>query len=92
MSSKVLTKMVCDKTSHRLLGLQVVGSSVDKMADIAVTAISLGAKLEDLQHCDFYPPVLTAIHPFAVTVNALLNKLNGDLDSMTPVEYAAGAA
>lgn len=94
-SSKFLTKMVCDKTSHRLLGLQVVGSgSVDKMADIAVTAISLGAKLEDLQHCDFAytPPFSTAIHPFAVTVNALLNKLNGNLDSMTPVEYAAGAA
>ena len=94
-SSKFLTKMICDRATHRLLGIQVVGKgSVDKMADIAVTAISLGAKLEDLQSCDFAytPPFSTAIHPFAVTVNALLNKLSGELETFTPAEYAAGAA
>ncbi len=94
-SGKFLTKMICDRQSHRLLGIQVLGSgAVDKMADIAVTAISLGAKLEDLQNCDFAyaPPFSTAIHPFAVTVNALLNKLCGAVVTFTPVEYAAGAA
>lgn len=94
-SGKFLTKMICDRESHRLLGLQVAGlGAVDKMADIAVTAISLGARLEDLQNCDFAytPPFSTAIHPFAVTVNALLNKLAGKLETFTPAEYAAGAA
>lgn len=64
------------------------------MADIAVTAISLGARLEDLQYCDFAytPPYSTAIHPFAVTVNVLLNKLEGSFETFTPAEYAAGAA
>ena len=68
--------------------------AVDKMADIAVTAISLGAKLEDLQNCDlaYTPPFSTAIHPFAVAINALLNKLSGELETFTPAEYAAGAA
>ena len=90
-----LTKMICDKGTHQLLGLQVLGKgSVDKMVDIAVTAISLGAKLEDLQNCDFAytPPFSTAIHPFAVTVNVLLNKLSGAFETFTPAAYAAGEA
>lgn len=94
-SSKFLTKLICDRKTHKLLGMQVVGKgAVDKMADIAVTAISLGATLEDLQNCDFAytPPFSTAIHPFAVTINAMLNKLSGDMESFTPVEYANGAA
>ena len=94
-SGVFLTKMICDKNTHKLLGIQVLGQgAVDKMTDIAVTAISMGATLEDLQYCDFAytPPFSTAIHPFAVTVNVLLNKLDGSLNSMTPAEYAAGAA
>lgn len=90
-----LTKMICDRKTHRLLGLQVLGKgAVDKMADIAVTAISLGARLEDLQSADFAytPPFSTAIHPFALTVNVLLNKLSGKLETFTPAEYTAGAA
>ena len=90
-----LTKMICDRETHKLLGLQVLGpGAVDKMADIAVTAISMGATLEDLQSCDFAyaPPFFTAIHPFAVTVNVLLNKLLGEYETFTPAEYAAGGA
>lgn len=88
-------KLIADKDSHKLLGLQVLGSgAVDKMADIAVTAISLGATVEQLASMDFAyaPPFSTAIHPIAHAVNILLNKLNGDMDSITPAQYAAGEA
>lgn len=94
-SEKMMIKLICDRASHRLLGLQVLGhGAVDKMTDIAVTAISMGATLEDLQNCDFAyaPPFSTAIHPFVVAVNALLNKLSGALETFTPVQYAAGEA
>lgn len=94
-SDMFLTKMICDRQTHRLLGLQVLGKgAVDKMTDIAVTAISMGATLEDLQYCDFAytPPFSTAIHPFALTVNVLLNKLSGEFETFTPVQYAAGEA
>ena len=90
-----ITKLVADRDSHMLLGLQVVGKgSVDKMADIAVTGISLGAKVEDFTAMDFAyaPPFSTAIHPFAVACTALGNKLSGRMESFTPAEYAAGAA
>ncbi|PWM25260.1 MAG: pyridine nucleotide-disulfide oxidoreductase [Oscillospiraceae bacterium] len=94
-ASVFIIKMICDRESHRLLGIQVLGTgAVDKMVDIAVTGISLGARLEDLQSCDFAyaPPFSTAISPFATTVNVLLNKLSGRYVTFTPAEYAAGAA
>ena len=94
-SSFFITKLIADQNTHKLLGIQVLGSgAVDKMTDIAVTGISMGAKLEDFDNLDFTyaPPFSTAIHPFLQAVYVLLNKLNGDFISMTPAEYLAGAA
>lgn len=85
-----LVKLIADAESHKLLGLQVLGAgAVDKMTDIAVTAISLGATAEQLASMDFAyaPPFSTAIHPIAHAVNILLNKLNGEMDSITPAQY-----
>lgn len=90
-----LVKLIADAESHKLLGLQVLGAgAVDKMADIAVTAISLGATVEQLASMDFAyaPPFSTAIHPIAHAVNILLNKLNGEMDSITPAQYNNGEA
>ena len=89
------TKLIADRKAHKLLGMQVFGpGAVDKMVDIAVMAINMGAVLEDFENADFAyaPPFSTAIHPFVQVVYILLNKINGDLVSMTPAEYAAGAA
>lgn len=88
-------KLIAERASHKLLGMQVFGpGAVDKMADIAVMGISMGARLEDFENADFAyaPPFSTAIHPFLQAVYILLNKLNGDMVSMTPAEYAAGKA
>ena len=49
-----IIKMVADKTTRKFLGLQVLGSgAVDKVTDIAVTAISLGATVDQLENLDF---------------------------------------
>ena len=90
-----IVKLTADKATRKLLGVQVLGSgAVDKVTDIGVTAISLGATVDQLAAMDFAyaPPFSTAIHPFAHSINVLMNKLDGDLDSFTPVEYADGAA
>ncbi|MCI8359979.1 MAG: FAD-dependent oxidoreductase [Clostridiales bacterium] len=90
-----ITKLIADKADHRLLGVQVLGpGAVDKMVDIAVTGLNMGAALEDFENADYAyaPPFSTAIHPFVQAVYILLNKLCGDMVSMTPAEYAAGAA
>lgn len=89
------TKLIADRTSHKLLGVQVLGpGAVDKMIDIAVMGINLNARLEDFENADFAyaPPFSTAIHPFVQAVYVLLNKLSGDLVSFTPAEYAEGKA
>lgn len=90
-SSFFITKLIADRSSHRLLGAQIIGSgSVDKMADIAVVGISLGIKADDYITMDFAyaPPFSTAIHPFAAACSILVNKLSGRLTSFTPSEYA----
>ena len=90
-----LIKLTADRASRKLLGVQVLGpGAVDKVTDIAVTAISLGASVDQLAALDFAyaPPFSTAIHPFAHAINILINKLGGAMDSITPAEYAAGAA
>lgn len=94
-ASYFIIKMIADKKTLRLLGVQAVGSgAVDKIVDMAVTAIMCKADLNDLADMDlaYAPPFSTAIHPFVHTLNILLNKLKGDLKSMTPAEYAKGMA
>lgn len=89
------TKLIADKKTHKLLGLQVLGpGAVDKMTDIAVMAITMGAALEQMTSLDlaYAPPFSTAIHPFVTAVQMLLNKLEGVMDSFTPAEYLAGKA
>ncbi len=88
-------KMIADKDSLRLLGVQVIGAgAVDKVVDIAVTGIMLKGTLNDLADMDlaYAPPFSTAIHPFEHTLNVLMNKINGKFETFTPAEYAKGAA
>lgn len=88
-------KMIADRKTERLLGVQVIGDgAVDKVVDIAVTGIMLKGTLTQLSDLDFAyaPPFSTAIHPFAHTLNVLKNKLQGKFETFTPAEYAAGEA
>ena len=90
-----ITKLIADKATHKLLGIQVLGGgAVDKMVDIAVTGISLGATLETFNTLDFAyaPPFSTAIHPFVQACYILENKLSGAFETFTPAQYANGEA
>jgi len=94
-SDSFIIKLTADKATRRLLGVQVLGTgAVDKVTDIGVTAISLGATVDQLAFMDFAyaPPFSTAIHPFAHSINVLMNKMDGALDSISPAEYLDGAA
>ena len=94
-ASSFIVKLTAETKSRRLLGIQVLGAgAVDKMVDIAVTGIYQGMKLEDFDTMDFAyaPPFSTAIHPFVTACYILENKLDGVLESMSPSEYASGAA
>lgn len=94
-ASTFVTKLIADKNTHKLLGLQVLGAgTVDKMVDIAVTGIAMDATIEDFDTMDFAyaPPFSTAIHPFVQACYILENKMAGSFETFTPAEYAAGKA
>lgn len=94
-SATFVTKLIADRGSHKLLGIQVVGAgAVDKMVDIAVTGIAMGAKVEDFDTLDFSyaPPFSTAIHPFVQACYILENKMSGAFETFTPAEYVSGKA
>ncbi len=94
-ASIFIIKLVADKASRKLLGVQVLGKgAVDKVVDIAVVGLSMEATVDQLSNLDFAyaPPFSTAIHPFAHALNILLNKMDGVMNSMTPAEFAVGAA
>jgi len=76
---EMVIKAVADRKTGRLLGAQIVGKSgVDKRIDIFVTAISFGAKAEDLFHLDlaYAPPFSTTKDPVAYTGMILDNAIN----------------
>lgn len=75
-------RLVADKKTHRLLGVQAAGrGAVDKIIDIGVTAIYHKATLESMQYMDlgYAPSFSTAVHPMTQAVNVLLNKIQGKL-------------
>ena len=78
--SKITIRVVADKKTRRLLGVQALGQDkVDKVIDVAVALISMGATIDDVDDMDFAysPPFSTPIHPLTAAVNALENKLDG---------------
>ncbi|WP_432662275.1 FAD-dependent oxidoreductase [Wukongibacter baidiensis] len=85
----ILTKLIADKKTHKVLGAQVIGEGVvDKPIDIIATAITLGAKVEDLEKLDlaYAPPFSMAMSTTILAANVLLNKLSGRVESISPVE------
>lgn len=94
-SDSFIIKLIADKNTRKILGMQVIGvGAVDKITDIAVTAISMGAALDTLECLDlaYAPPFSTAISPFVQAVHILQNKINGLYHSLTPSEYKSGKA
>lgn len=94
-ASTFVVKLIAETASRKLLGIQVFGAgAVDKMTDIAVTGIAQAMKVDDFDTLDFAyaPPFSTAIHPFVTACYILENKLDGIFTSMSPAEYADGAA
>lgn len=79
-------RLVAEKATRKLLGVQVLGKgTVDKIVDIGVTAISLGATIDKFDDMDFAysPPFSSVIHPFAIAAEALENKMDGNLEGDT---------
>ncbi|QZY55360.1 FAD-dependent oxidoreductase [Crassaminicella profunda] len=86
---EIITKLVVDKNTHKVLGAQVIGEGVvDKPIDIVATAITFGAKVEDLQKIDlaYAPPFSMAMSSTILAASVLTNKLTGRVKGIGPIE------
>lgn len=81
-------KLVAEADNGRLLGAQAVGpGAVDKMIDIAATALLGNLGCRDLENADlaYAPPFSPVLSPIIVAAGALVKKLNAD----SPTQYGA---
>jgi len=85
----LVTKLVVDKTSGRILGAQCVGPG-DVHAQTAQWALAITGKLgvEDVVNADlpYAPPVSLAIDHFIATAHLMQNKMKGRLKGISAAE------
>ena len=83
---EMVIKGIADRETGRLLGAEIVGfEGVDKRLDVFVTAITFGAKVEDLFHLDlaYAPPFSTTKDPVMYTGMILDNAIHRGRPLMT---------
>lgn len=88
-SREIVTKLIVDRESRKVLGGQIFGEGVvDKPIDILVTAISFGATVDQLAKLDlaYAPPFSTALGTTIVAANVMMNKLAGKFTGVGPLE------
>ncbi len=85
----VVLKMVAERPSSRLLGLQGVGvGEVAKRIDVAATALSFGATVDQVAGLDlaYAPPFAPAIDPVHHAANVIRNKRDGLTRAVGPLD------
>ena len=98
-AAPIVVKLVIDKSDRKLLGGQIVGpGDAAKRLDVLVTALTLGATLEQLAHLDlgYAPPYSGPIDILLTTAHIVQNKLDGFAQGLNPIEahelFATGQA
>jgi NADPH-dependent 2,4-dienoyl-CoA reductase/sulfur reductase-like enzyme/rhodanese-related sulfurtransferase len=85
----IIIKLIADKATGRLLGGQAVGlGDTVKRIDALATAITFGAKVDDLANLDlgYAPPYNSALDPIHNAANVIRNKLVGLAKALSPAE------
>jgi NADPH-dependent 2,4-dienoyl-CoA reductase/sulfur reductase-like enzyme/rhodanese-related sulfurtransferase len=84
----VITKLIGDAKTGKLIGIQAVGpGTVDKCIDVAATAMSFGALVSDVSNLDlaYAPPYSPALANIIEASNALRNKMEGRYRGVNPL-------
>ncbi len=79
-SKTLLLKIIADKKTERVLGVQVTGPGEGaKRIDVAATAITAGMTLDQLAHLDlsYAPPYSSAMDNLITAANVARNKRDG---------------
>jgi len=82
-------KLVADRSTRRLLGLQAVGPGAgDKRIDVAAVAITAGMTVDQVAELDlcYAPPYSPAMDNLITAANVARNKLDGHMVGVSPLE------
>jgi NADPH-dependent 2,4-dienoyl-CoA reductase/sulfur reductase-like enzyme/rhodanese-related sulfurtransferase/two-component sensor histidine kinase len=85
----LMIKLVVDRGSRRLLGVQTLGPGHgDKRIDVAATAITAGMTVDQIAHLDlgYAPPFAPAMDNLITACNIARNKIGGCLAGIPPDE------
>lgn len=85
-SDKIIIKMIAEKASHRILGVQIIGKGdVSKRIDIAAIAMTMGMTTNQLSQVDltYAPPYSSAMDVIINVANTLNNKLTGKFHTIS---------
>ncbi len=85
----LMLKLIADRGSRRLLGVQAVGpGDAAKRADVAAMAVSAGMTVDDVAGADlcYAPPYSPAMDNLITAANVMRNKLDGVFEGLTPAE------
>lgn len=85
----ILVKLVADRKSHKVLGVQVAGpGDVVRRIDVVATLLTFGGKVEDLAELDlaYAPPFSAAMDNLHHAANVIRNKLDGLMEGIHPYQ------
>jgi NADPH-dependent 2,4-dienoyl-CoA reductase/sulfur reductase-like enzyme/rhodanese-related sulfurtransferase len=91
-SGMLILKVIADRVSGRLLGVQGIGpGEVVKRIDVAASVLHFGGTVSDLIELDlgYAPPFNTPVDPLQHAANALVNKLDGIVETISADELKA---
>ncbi|NLJ48256.1 MAG: FAD-dependent oxidoreductase [Candidatus Atribacteria bacterium] len=88
-AKRVITKIIVDKRSGKILGGQFIGTGdIMKSVNTVATALYYGGSIEDLSMLDipYAPPYASAIDNVCVAANVIRNKLNRSMIGISAFE------
>lgn len=86
-AATLLIKLVYDRASRRLLGVQVIGpGEADRRVDVAAMAVTMGWTVDQLANADlsYAPPYSPAMDNLITAANVARNKLDGLFHGVAP--------
>ncbi len=84
----IIIKLVADKKTRKILGVQVIGpGDVAKRVDVVGTALTFGATAEQLSTIDlaYAPPFSPALDNIITAAHVMMNKLSGLARGVSPL-------
>jgi NADPH-dependent 2,4-dienoyl-CoA reductase/sulfur reductase-like enzyme/rhodanese-related sulfurtransferase len=85
----LMLKMVANRATGKLLGIQVVGPGAgDKRIDVAATALTAGMTVDQVSELDlcYAPPYSPAMDLLINAANVIKNKMAGHMQGISPTE------